>query len=249
MDTSPLLPTHAPHVDELAVLRVLADTDELTGVLNRRGLLRRLGDVEVAPADDPHRARGVLLLMDLDRFKAVNDLHGHRVGDVVLQAIGRRLHGLSRRGDLVARLGGDEFAMVATGSGATDAPMLVRRIERSLSRPVRVDAGLVVRVGVSVGWCPLSTEPPAVQLAGADATMMARKHARRASVPPRTATPGIDDAVLHLACGVVMGRTGCTDAQAWRTLGRLARTTGRTLGQVATDVVASAPVARPRRSV
>lgn len=247
METSPLpLRTTAPPLDELEVLRVLADTDDLTGVLNRRGFLRRLDDVSVgapAAADGVH---GVLLLLDLDRFKAVNDLHGHRVGDLVLCTVGRRLRGLSRRGDLVARLGGDEFALVATGSTAEDAPALVRRVERSVSRPVRVDADLVVRVGVSVGWCPLAAESSAVLLADADATMMARKHARRAGPDPRVVAPAGDDAVLHRACGVVMGRTGCTEAQSWRTLGRLARTTGRTLGQVAADVVASVSAVRRR---
>lgn len=250
VETSPFpLATPAPPLDELELLRVLADTDDLTGVLNRRGFLRRLDDVvvgEPAAADGVH---GVLLLLDLDRFKAVNDLHGHRVGDLVLCTVGRRLRGLSRRGDLVARLGGDEFALVATGSTADDAPALVRRVERSVSRPVRVDADLVVRVGVSVGWCPVAAEPPAALLADADAEMMARKHARRTGPTPRVVAIGTEDAVLHRACGVVMGRTGCTDAQAWRTLGRLARTTGRTLGQVAADVVASTSAARSRRSV
>lgn len=250
VETSPLpLTTTAPVLDELEVLRVQADTDDLTGVLNRRGFLRRLGDVAVDATAAPHRVHGVLLLLDLDRFKAVNDLHGHRVGDLVLCAVGRRLQGLSRRGDLVARLGGDEFALVATGSHAGDAAALIRRVERSVSRPVRVDADLVVRVGVSVGCCPLSTESPAELLADADATMMARKHARRTDPGLRLVPPGGDDAVLHRACGVVMGRTGCTDAQAWRTLERLARTTGRTLGQVASDVVATASLARVRRHV
>lgn len=245
METSPLTTTTAPPLDELEVLRVLADTDELTGVLNRRGLLRRLDDVVLAPGGAD--VVGLLLLLDLDRFKAVNDRHGHGVGDAVLQATGRRLQGLSRRGDLVARLGGDEFALVAAASVADDATALVRRVERSLARPVRVADELVVRVGVSVGWCPLARVSSAALLAGADATMMARKRERRAGEPPWTAADLADDAVLHRACGVVMGRTSCTDAQAWRTLDRLARTTGRTLGEVAADVVASTATGRTRR--
>jgi diguanylate cyclase (GGDEF)-like protein len=233
-------------LDDVELLRVLAESDELTGVLNRRGLLRGLADPAAGPLAAGTASAtgpcGLLLLLDLDRFKAVNDLHGHRAGDVVLREVGRRLRALGRHDDLVARLGGDEFALLARRSGVPDAPVLVRRIERAVSRPVRVDADLVVRVGASVGWCPVSPgAPPAELLAGADATMMARKRARRCTSPPTplSADDGLDEAVLHRACGVVMGRSGCTEQQAWQALGRLARATGRSLGQVAADVVAS----------
>ncbi len=261
METSPLLvATDSPrlvltgpqHLDDVEVLRVLAETDDLTGVLNRRGLLRRLH--ESAAGRDATDPSGLVLLMDLDRFKAVNDLHGHRAGDVVLREVGRRLRALSRHDDLVARLGGDEFALLARRSGPADAPQVVRRVERAVSRPVRVDADLVVQVGVSVGWSAVSSSVgPAELLAGADATMMAHKRARRAtpSGETRPCGDGPDEAVLHRACGVVMGRSGCTEQQAWQALGRLARATGRSLGQVATDVVASTATAggaRPARS-
>jgi diguanylate cyclase (GGDEF)-like protein len=241
---SPRAQVSSPSLDDVEVLRVLAESDDLTGVLNRRGLLRGLAGTAAAPlaAASGTGPCGLLLLLDLDRFKAVNDLHGHRAGDVVLREVGRRLRALGRHDDLVARLGGDEFALLARRSGVPDAPVLVRRIERAVSRPVRVDADLVVRVGASVGWCPVSPgAPPAELLAGADATMMARKRARRSTSPPTalSADDGLDEAVLHRACGVVMGRSGCTEQQAWQALGRLARATGRSLGQVAADVVAS----------
>ena len=94
-------------VDDLRLasgrLRLAASSDPLTGVLNRRALTAaflgrgpRTGDLAV-------------LYLDLDRFKAVNDQHGHHHGDAVLQAVAARLSRLVREGDLVARIGGDEF--------------------------------------------------------------------------------------------------------------------------------------------
>jgi diguanylate cyclase (GGDEF)-like protein len=254
VDTIPVLTaTTSVRLDDVEVLRVLAETDDLTGVLNRRGLLRRLDDAS-AGASAGSDGCGLLLLLDLDRFKAVNDLHGHGAGDVVLREVGRRLRALGRHDDLVARLGGDEFALLAVRSGLADAASLVRRVERALARPVRLGADLAVGVGASVGWCAVSAPTPATELlAAADAMMMARKRARRAT---HARAGDLDEAVLHRACGVVMGRSGCTEQQAWQALGRLARATGRSLGQVAGDVLAStaprgarAPAGRTRRVV
>ncbi|MFI7576376.1 putative bifunctional diguanylate cyclase/phosphodiesterase [Micromonospora sp. NPDC049497] len=92
-----------------AHFRELAHTDPLTGLANRRGLLRAL-----------HRCAEtgtncVLLSLDLDGFKNVNDMRGHDVGDAVLAEVGRRLRGNLRPGDVAARLGGDEFAVLMHG--------------------------------------------------------------------------------------------------------------------------------------
>jgi diguanylate cyclase (GGDEF)-like protein len=95
-------------------LEGLSVTDELTGLLNRRGFLSHL-DRSLASArrGGPH---GVLMVCDLDGFKAINDLHGHLVGDQVLCQVGSLLTHHVRRADIVARLGGDEFSILLIGA-------------------------------------------------------------------------------------------------------------------------------------
>src|SRR5690606_11420125 len=88
----------------------LARMDELTGLANRRLLNDRLLNVFRRSPPEPV----ALLVLDLDKFKPVNDLLGHPVGDLVLKEAARRLRAIARDGDLVARLGGDEFALVLT---------------------------------------------------------------------------------------------------------------------------------------
>ncbi|GIM83190.1 putative bifunctional diguanylate cyclase/phosphodiesterase [Salinispora arenicola] len=99
-------------VEREAHFRELAHTDALTGLANRRGLLRAL-----------HRSaaggtRCILLILDLDGFKHVNDVRGHDAGDAVLAEVGRRLRDTLGSGDVAARLGGDEFAVLMPGPPA-----------------------------------------------------------------------------------------------------------------------------------
>ena len=101
-------------LSQLAASREEALTDELTGAGNRRGLTRRLGD----PAR--HRRAG-LLLVDLDRFKEVNDRHGHAVGDALLQEVASRFRGVLPADAYLTRPGGDEFAVVLGRRSAASA--------------------------------------------------------------------------------------------------------------------------------
>jgi diguanylate cyclase (GGDEF)-like protein len=133
----------------------LAQLDPLTGLVNRKALL-----VEVADQAAAHSERAVagvadrrfaLLLLDLDRFKHVNDTLGHAVGDRLLVEVGRRLTRTVRPRDLVARLGGDEFAILAPGLvDADQARALARRVAGALTEPVWLD-GLPLDVGGSIG--------------------------------------------------------------------------------------------------
>src|SRR5262249_54242125 len=88
--------------------------------------------------------------IDLDRFKEVNDLHGHEAGDEVLKLIGHRLQALLQEGEFVGRIGGDEFAAAKRFSEVGDLQEFVSRIEKALSRPVRTETFEAI-VGGSVG--------------------------------------------------------------------------------------------------
>lgn len=130
-----------------AQIEHLAFYDTLTGLANRRKFDRILTEtVESATTEHPVS----LLMVDLDRFKAVNDLHGHPIGDLLLQHVASRLQRLVRHDDLVARLGGDEFSIVVPNASTRTITVLAEGIIKSLSLPFEVD-GLVVMIGASVG--------------------------------------------------------------------------------------------------
>ncbi|WP_344751178.1 GGDEF domain-containing protein, partial [Micromonospora olivasterospora] len=133
----------------------LAALDPLTGLPNRKALLAEVAEqvhlhAERAAkgAPDAHLA---LLLIDLDRFKNVNDALGHAVGDRLLVEVSARLAGAVSEGALLARLGGDEFAIVSTRlTGVDDARDTAERLARALAEPVSLD-GLPLDVGGSIG--------------------------------------------------------------------------------------------------
>ncbi|WP_432417490.1 putative bifunctional diguanylate cyclase/phosphodiesterase [Actinoplanes solisilvae] len=116
-----------------AHFRELAHTDPLTGLANRRGLQRALRD-----SGDSL----VLVGIDLDGFKTVNDMRGHDVGDAVLTEVGERLRRNLLDGDVAARLGGDEFAILMRGT-ADEATLTAHRLLAVLGEPYEVDGGSV----------------------------------------------------------------------------------------------------------
>ena len=132
----------------LAQIEHMARSDALTGLANRVQFRERL--TELQTPDDIDDCTAVLLI-DLDRFKSVNDTLGHPVGDQLLRATAQRLMACVRHGDLVARLGGDEFAIVQVGSAQPAAArLLAERLVRELAAPFEID-GHQVLVGGSVG--------------------------------------------------------------------------------------------------
>jgi len=129
-------------------LQTQALYDSLTGLPNRT----LLGDRVEQAMKDARRTHShmSLLLLDLDRFKDINDALGHHIGDRLLQHVGNRLTDLVRESDTVARLGGDEFAIVAPSTDATRAILFAEKIVKSITDVFSIDAQKLY-VGVSIG--------------------------------------------------------------------------------------------------
>ena len=106
-------------------LRFQAEHDQLTDTLNRNGLENRLDNLL---SSDVEKSRFMVLLLDIDNFKEVNDTHGHNMGDQVLIRLASLLRNAVRSGDYVGRWGGDEFLVIATDVAETDDAILVDRI-------------------------------------------------------------------------------------------------------------------------
>jgi len=128
----------------------MAHHDMLTGLGNRMMFETNLETAiqQVDPRGDDNVA---LLILDLDRFKQVNDTLGHEAGDELIQKVAQRLHPLVRSTDTIARLGGDEFAIIATNIGSEDhIAALCDRIVLNIRKPFELRAGQAF-VGVSIG--------------------------------------------------------------------------------------------------
>ena len=156
----------------------LARHDGLTGLPNRAHLAEQLA------TQLPRTARGdelALLLLDLDRFKNVNDTLGHAIGDALLCQVAQCLRAHVREGDVVARLGGDEFAVLQTGSGQPgSATTLAQRLIEVLSQPFELD-GHQAYIGCSVGiaLAPFDGDTAEVLLKNADLALYRAKGAGR----------------------------------------------------------------------
>ncbi|MFI6095625.1 putative bifunctional diguanylate cyclase/phosphodiesterase [Lentzea sp. NPDC051213] len=152
-----------------------AHHDALTGLANRTLLARRM-EVAVTKArkkDEPL----ALLIVDLDRFKEVNDSLGHHSGDLLLRQVANRLSWAVRDTDLVARLGGDEFAVLLPGVGsAENASMVADKILEALAMPVTLE-GLELEIAGSIGvaLCPSDSGDGHELLRHADIAMYAAK--------------------------------------------------------------------------
>ena len=131
-----------------------AAIDTLTGLADRKTFHHALEARLREPRDAPNEL--ALLLIDLDRFKAVNDTLGHQAGDHLLTAVGRRLRGVLRSHDVAARLGGDEFAvMLDVPAGRVAAGAIANRVVALLSQPFLIE-GSIAQIGASIGIVELS---------------------------------------------------------------------------------------------
>jgi diguanylate cyclase (GGDEF)-like protein len=157
-----------------AAWRLRSERDPLTGVGNYRKLHERL---HAATAQDPQRF--ALLTLDVDRFKEINEVHGHLEGDRLLQEVGRVLTENVRGTDVVARQGGDEFSVLLPDSNAEGATLLARRIEEALATIAAADAA-PVRASIGVAIFPQDGATPDDLLEKADLELRATKERRRA---------------------------------------------------------------------
>ena len=166
--------------DQIHKNEYLAYHDALTGLPNRRLLEDRL---EQALAHAARAGRKVaVLLLDLDRFKEVNDTYGHRIGDLALQQVVLRLSSRMRASDTLARSGGDEFTVVSDVSDEHGADILLSALESALAVPLKVE-GQFIQTGVSIGVAlyPDHGHSPDELRAAADHAMYIAKRGARSS--------------------------------------------------------------------
>jgi two-component system cell cycle response regulator len=154
-------------------LEELVFFDELTGLRNRRAVMHELEMLLAGSRRHGHRLS--VLMLDIDRFKPINDEHGHRAGDEVLRAVGKRLLGRLRREDVAGRLGGDELLVVLPNTEATGAAIVADSIRQAISeRPVRTSAG-PIDVTASLGIAQWDDEDLPRLLEEADRALYAAK--------------------------------------------------------------------------
>ena len=151
--------------------------DPLTGLPNRTLLHERLGAARAASARGGEPL--LVLSVDIDGFKPVNDSYGHAAGDALLLELARRIQACCRVGDTAARTGGDEFTLLLPGSGGNVAAGMARRVMKAVAEPVQV-AGTTLHMTASVGIALGSgAEKTEDLLEWADQAMYAAKHAGR----------------------------------------------------------------------
>jgi diguanylate cyclase (GGDEF)-like protein len=133
-----------------AQLQVLANTDPLTGLFNRRVFFEQL-EQERAKVARLSNYSVVLLMLDLDFFKRVNDIYGHASGDAVLKAFADIARNNSRTIDIPARLGGEEFAILLIGADKNDSQIMAERFRKQVEEIVIAHELGLVRITVSIG--------------------------------------------------------------------------------------------------
>ena len=158
--------------------RYLALHDDLTTLPNRRFFLERLGDA--LGNQDSRPSDLAVIYLDLDGFKALNDVHGHAAGDALLSLIATRLAHALRAEDLVSRLGGDEYACLITGVSCRKRLQdIALTLFEAVTAPFQIGAlALSVRPSIGVAMCPLDGTTVDALMHAADAAMYGAKRNR-----------------------------------------------------------------------
>jgi two-component system cell cycle response regulator len=148
----------------------MAVTDQLTGLRNRRYVRRHLDSLL-------RTEEAAVLIVDIDKFKSINDTYGHNVGDAALKDVAERLREQLRAADVVARYGGEEFLAVLTGAKAAEAMLVAERLREAVASTPVFSEGHTVPVSVSIGVAVGEAGTPAERLIGAaDAALYRAKH-------------------------------------------------------------------------
>lgn len=161
-------------------LRAQAQTDELTGLLNKTGLLHRLAE-ETARASR-QGTKFAVLVCDLDQLKTVNDTAGHLTGDRLLRTVGQLIRAQIRASDLAARFGGDEFVVVLTDADREQAGLVADRLQACLAEqryPLLTGVNLRVTASIGAAIYPDDATTPAALLELADRAMYRAKARRK----------------------------------------------------------------------
>lgn len=153
----------------------LANHDALTGLPNRRLFNERI-TLEIARSQR-NKLRFSVMLFDLDQLKTVNDLHGHNVGDLLLQAVAQRMLGLLRKSDTIARMGGDEFLLILPEMNQPDDAILTaERILSALSKPFHLEAHQInITTSIGISFFPDDGEDVDLLIKKADLSMYKAK--------------------------------------------------------------------------
>jgi len=161
-------------------LERLTVTDALTGLSNRRHL-----DAELARellSHDRHKRPLAVLMLDVDRFKVLNDTYGHPAGDAVLRQLAKILEECTRRGDTLARFGGEEFVVILPETPAAGAVHLAENIRASVEeRGFTIEGGQEVKATISIGLARFPDHGKTAEslISAADAALYRSKQAGR----------------------------------------------------------------------
>jgi len=165
------------HARSRVQLQAEANTDHLTGCLNRRGFANQINEA-VTAAESAHQLVA-LILVDLDQFKRVNDELGHRTGDLVLCHVANQLRAALPAGVPVSRLGGDEFAVILTPHNRGELDQVAGRVENAMRRISFLSSAGSITLSGSVGVSAMEAQHPELAdylLRVADEAMYAQKH-------------------------------------------------------------------------
>lgn len=178
--------TIAQQQERIAYLEGLTMTDELTGLLNRRGFYSHFRR-ELASSRRTDAAGGLLVMIDLDGFKAINDTHGHVAGDSYLRQVARLIVAHVRQEDVVARLGGDEFAVLLTNTDTASGLARAQQLATIADASHAEWGGKSLPIRFSVGTQPYGADDHEDEvMRRADSMMYGAKSARRRDAKRRT---------------------------------------------------------------
>ena len=170
----------AEYESRIRQLEELAETDPLTGLMNRRGF-ERFYEQELSRIRRHQSPGALFVLIDLDRFKPLNDLYGHQAGDACLQLVAEQLMKSIRVADGAARFGGDEFALLLTNADPEKALIRVQQVKETLNNMHLIWEGDELHFGASVGSKPVTAESTyATSYQVTDHALYADKKARKA---------------------------------------------------------------------